>query len=551
MLYAAGSSSVGAGATNLLDPNVVMTDSSGDFTITGDYSCPSPTTQVYIVARGGNPGLASGADNPALVLAALLGDCGTLTSSTHIVINELTTGAAAWCAAQFFGSNAAIGTSPTNAAGLRNAFSIAQNLVDATTGFSPEPAPPGTITESKKLFTLANALSACTNSDGGASCDPLFNAASSASLTPQNTLDAALNIVRNPASHVADVFNAVPSQAPFEPSLQNPPNDWTMSLTYAGGGLSLPGGLAIDMNGNVWVANYFGGVVSEFSTSGAPTQPNGFPGAGLSQSYGIAVDANGNIWVTNEQSVTAANNHHLGSVSEFLPSGEEASGNGYTGGGLYYPLAVAADQDGSIWIADYGSSAATLLGPTGVAISPSSGDAASSIPFPSAVAIDASHNAWFAVEGGVARVTPSGLVSNFNCCSDPAGIVVDASNNIWVADYSASAIVKLSPNGVVQSRTILNAGNGGPQGIAVDGAANVWAANYYGNSLVDLSGSTAALLSSPLGYGLDAPLSEPYGLAIDASGNIWVTNSGSNTITQFVGLATPVKTPQLGPAVKP
>jgi streptogramin lyase len=277
----------------------------------------------------------------------------------------------------------------------------------------------------------------------------------------------------------------------------------------------------------------------------------GFPGAGLNQSYGIAIDSSDNVWVTNEQSVTGANNHHSGSVSELSSAGVELSGYGYTGGGVYYPLAAAADSTGVIWIADYGSSAATLLLTSdGSAVSGGSGYGASSLPFTLAVAVDSSHNAWFAVQGGAVRVTPVGAVSSFSCCSDPAGIAVDLSGNVWIADYTAPAIVELSSNGAVAHPVNLGS-NAGPKGIAIDGAGNVWAANYYGNSLVEVGGSSPTLLSPTQGLGLDAPIDEPYGLAIDASGNLWLSNAHNNTLTQFVGLASPVKTPLLGPPVQP
>jgi streptogramin lyase len=324
-----------------------------------------------------------------------------------------------------------------------------------------------------------------------------------------------------------------------------------MSVTYAGGGLDLPGSVAIDSAGNAVVANYFGGAISKFSPAGVPASATGFPGTGLAQSYGIAVDGSDNVWVTNEQSVTGANNHHDGSISKFSPAGVEQSGYGYTVGGIYYPSAVASDTNGTIWIADYGSSSATLLNNDGTAISGSGGYAASALPFTSAVAVDANHNAWFAVQKGVASVTPAGVVSSFPCCADPAGIAVDPAGDVWVADYNASTVVELMPSGVVANRTVLSGGNGGPQGIAIDGAGNVWAANYYGNSLAELSGASASVLSPALGYGLDAPLSEPYGLAVDASGNLWLSNAGSNTITQIVGLANPIRTPLLGPPAQP
>ncbi len=556
-LYAAGSVSTGAGAVDLLTPNVVTTDSAGNFNITGDYMCPSANAQVYMVARGGNPGLGSGKVNPALLMVAALGDCGGLSSSTSIVVNEVTTVAAAWALAQFMGRGANVGSTVTNSVGLRNAFAVARNLAENSSGLTPgNSLPSGAVTESAKLYTLANVIASCVNSDGGAACSPLFAAASTAQSMPGNTVDAALNIVLNPGSNVATVFNAGAPQGPFQPSLSVSPSDWTMSITYGGcspacGGLNLPGALGIDSGGNILVANYYGGVLSKFSATGIPATANGISGAGLHESYGLAIDGSDHVWVTNEQSVTGANNHHNGSVSEFSSAGVEMSGYGYTVGGIYFPLAVAADSTGDIWIADYGSSAATLLANDGSAISGSSGYGASQLSFASAVAVDASHNAWFAVQAGAARVSPAGTVSSFPCCSDPEGIAIDTVGNIWIADYSASAIVELSSAGSVLHRTILMAGSAGPQGIAVDGAGNVWAANYRGNSLIELAGGSGAAVSPTQGYALNAPLNEPFGLAIDASGSVWVSNSGADTVTQFVGLASPVKTPLAGPPVQP
>ena len=556
-LYAAGSAGDGAGAVDLLAPNVVTTDALGNFNITGDYVCPTAGTQVYLVARGGNPGLGPGENNPALAMMTALGNCGGLSGATNIVVDEVTTVASAWALAQFMSGGAIAGSTATNATGLDNAFAVVNNLVDTSMGTAPGPSlPSGAVTEQAKLYALANAIAPCINSDGGAACSALFAAAATAQGAPANTLDAALNIVEHPGSNVAAVFNAGAAQGPFQPALSSAPNDWTMSITYgrcsaACGGLNLPGSLAIDSGGDVWVANYFGGVVSKFSPTGVPAAASGIAGVGLNESYGIAIDGSDNVWVTNEQSVTGANNHHYGSVSEFSSAGAELSGFGYTGGGVYYPLAAAGDLNGDIWIADYGSSSATLLAGNGSAISGSGGYGASALPFPTAVAIDASHNAWFAVEAAAVRVTPAGAVSSFPCCNDPAGIAVDAYGDVWIADYNASAIVELTSAGSVAQRTTLLGGDGGPQGIAIDGAGHVWAANYFGNSLVELASSTAGVLSPAQGYGLDAPLSEPYGLAIDASGGVWLSNAQADTLTQFVGLASPVKTPLLGPPVQP
>jgi streptogramin lyase len=341
---------------------------------------------------------------------------------------------------------------------------------------------------------------------------------------------------------------------PYTPALSVQPHDWTMSITFGDcasgcGGLDLPGSVAIDSEGDVWVANYFGGVVSEFSPTGVAVAANGFVGEGLQQSYGIAIDGSGDVWVTNQQSVTSAGHNPYGSVSEFNSAGVDISADGYTAGGVYYPEAAAADTNGDIWIADYGDSSATLLANSGAAISGNGGYAASQLPFTSAVAIDASHDAWFAVQGGVGKVTAAGVATSFHCCTAPAGIVVDRVGDVWVTDYSASEVVELTSAGSVTHRTVLSGGKAEPQGIAIDGAGNAWVADYFGDSLAEVTGAGA--VSPALGYGLDAPISEPYGLAIDASGSVWLSNAGASTLTQMVGIASPVKTPLLGPPVQP
>jgi streptogramin lyase len=556
-LYAAGLSGNGTGAVNLLGTHVVTTDSTGSFSITGDYLCPTSATPVYLVARGGNPGLTAGTNNGALVLVAALGDCGNLNGTTYTWINEVTTAAAAWALAPFFGQGALVGASPTNLVGLRDAFAAAGNLVNATTGSAPGPMlPAGATTEPGKLNSLANVLSPCVNSDGTAGCAALFAAAMENGNTPANTLDAALEIVRNPGSNVGSVFAVSPASGPFAPALSSAPHDWTMSLTYGGcamgcGGLNMPGDLALDSTGDVWVANYFGGVVSEFSNAGVPLAANGFSGMGLRESFGLTIDGANNVWVTNQQSVSGANNSQAGSMSEFSSSGVELSGYGYTGGGIYYPQAAAADSTGAIWAADYGSSSASLLANNGTGISGANGYGSGQLLFTTAVAVDASHNGWFAVQGGVVRVSPLGVVASFPCCSDPVGIAIDPSGNVWVADYFGLQLVELNSGGAVIKRISTAPAPTGPQGVAIDGSGDVWVANFFGNSLTHIAGATATTISPVAGLGLDAPLNDPYGIAIDAGGSVWISNSGGNTVTQFVGLASPVRTPLLGPPVQP
>jgi hypothetical protein len=482
-------------------------------------------------------------------MMAALGDCGSIGSSTTVVMNEVTTAASAWALAQFIGTDAAIGASATNATGLRNAFLTAANLADASKGTASGPElPPNTKLETAKLNTLAAALWTCNQPISGIACAKLFSAAAGSNGAPADTLDAALSVVRSPGANPAAVFAAA-APGPFTPVLGAAPHDWTLSATFGNcvsgcGGLNLPGSLAIDSTGNVWVANYFGGAASKFSNTGVPASAGGYAATGLQESFGIAVDGQDSAWITN------MNGNSTGSLMHLSSSGADLSGSGYGGGGIYFPKAVAATSSGEIWVADYADSAATLLAGNGTAISGSSGYAPGALPFTTAVAVDGNQNGWFAYQGGVATVTQAGVVDSFACCDVPAGIALDALGNVWVADYDASNVVELTSAGSVVGKTAAG-GVHTPMSIAVDGSGNVWTTNYRANTVSEIYGATLLAVSPALGFGLDASLYGPFGLGVDASGNVWIGNAYGNTLTELIGAAGPVKTPVLGLPAQP
>jgi streptogramin lyase len=556
VLYQAGSGGPGVGAANLLN-KTVTTDMTGGFNFTGDYMCPSSTTQVYLIATGGNPGLPLGGTNPASVMMAALGDCGNLSASTFVSMNEVTTVAAVWALAQFMSPGGIVGSSATNATGLRNAFEVANNLADFSNG-APGGAnlPAGATLETAKLITMANILAACVNSDGGSSCSPLFQAATpSSGSAPTNTLDAALNIALRPGSNVGAVFAAAPATGPFQTGLGQAPNDWTMSLTFLGGGLDVPTALAIDSTGSVWVANYFGGVATKFFPTGQPASTVGFADASLVESYGITVDGLDNAWVANEQSPNFINSG-AGSITKFNSSGQVLSqSGGFTQGGIYYPYAIAADSAGRVWVADYGRSGASLLASDGSSLFGPSGISPSNMIFPVGVAVDSANNGWFAAQGTTVQLTPSGGDGAFSCCTYPAGIAIDGSGNTWLPQFNSSSLVELGPSGTTLQQISGIGGIEHPEGVATDGAGNVWVTNYRGSSISEFTGSSSSATSTALspnsGFGTDVSLDEPFSLAIDASGNVWVTSSLGNTVTEFVGAASPIRTPLLGPPVQP
>jgi streptogramin lyase len=324
-----------------------------------------------------------------------------------------------------------------------------------------------------------------------------------------------------------------------------------------------PGALGVDSIGNIWVSNYTDptntiGIASKFSPTGQPLIATGVSTTGLTNSYGLAIDASDNVWIPYEKSPNAINNG-LGAVAEYNSSGQSISSTGFATGGLNFPIAAALDPNGTAWIVNYGNASLTTLSSTGQAISPATGYTAASFAFPTAVAIDANHNAWIGNQNddAITRISPDGTKSlRVSCCNGPNGLAIDQRGNIWAANYFGDSVSEISGTGTVVSGNYTGgAGIHHPQGIAIDGSGSVWVANYRGTSLIQLAGSASTNPGQPLsptaGWAPDSDMLEAFAIAIDASGNLWVTNFGSDTLTEFVGLATPVKTPLLGPPQAP
>ncbi len=80
---------------------------------------------------------------------------------------------------------------------------------------------------------------------------------------------------------------------------------------FTGGGLTVPWGVAVDGDDNIWVANFAGRRLSEFCgartencpqgyKTGDPISPKtGYTSNGLTRNTGVAIDPSGNVWLAN------------------------------------------------------------------------------------------------------------------------------------------------------------------------------------------------------------------------------------------------------------
>ena len=236
-LYAVSTTATAGAATSLLsNPSYVLTDANGNFSIPS-HSCPVGA-YVYVLALGGNPGLAPGTNNPDLALAAGLGSCQVARSMT-VNIDEVTTVATAYALAGYAASETQIGANidiTTDAVNLEDAFAMISDLVDLPGGSARTATLDGTGTVPQPTIdSLADSLAACVNSDGtGSPCSSLMAAANVTNLNglPVDTFQAALNIAQAPASNVPAIFGLASGNSPFQPALSSAPTTWAIAITY-------------------------------------------------------------------------------------------------------------------------------------------------------------------------------------------------------------------------------------------------------------------------------------------------------------------------------
>ncbi len=255
-IYAVGSAGDGSAAMPLISATLTTSDgsntmdsnanpgnsnnnlSAGSFTIPpGDYTCPSGSAEVYMVSKGGNPGLGTGV-NANLTLMTGLGQCGNLSSSSYIVVNELTTVSSLAALSNFAASYSALGSGSGDASQLQAQFSEVNEYTNTGNGTVPGPTlPAGYSASSTAIQTLGDIVAACVNSAGGvagdnSACGNLFSLATiSGNPAPTDTVGAVINILNQPSVNVFPIFALLPANNPFEPTLSSAPTTWQLPIT--------------------------------------------------------------------------------------------------------------------------------------------------------------------------------------------------------------------------------------------------------------------------------------------------------------------------------
>ncbi len=309
----------------------------------------------------------------------------------------------------------------------------------------------------------------------------------------------------------------------------------------------LPSGVAVDTNGNVYVADTYNSTLRKMTISGLVTtlagsagRPGSADGAGSAALFngpsGVAVDGAGNVYVADSGNSTLRKVSPGGVVTTLAGTpGQSGSADGAGGAALFNgPNGVAVDGAGNLYVADSGNSTIrlvtgggrvmTLAGSAGQSGSADGAGGEARFDHPYGVAVDRAGNLYVTDSGdstirlvtGGDRVSTIGGAAGVNGGADgvgalanfagPSGIAVDGVGRLYVADAGNNrisvgtplpllSILRSSVN-VIVSWPAASAGFGLQQS-ADPGSANGWSNAIY--SINDNGINKSVMLPSPTG----------------------------------------------------
>ena len=337
--------------------------------------------------------------------------------------------------------------------------------------------------------------------------------------------------------------------------------------------LRTPEGLAFDGQGNLYIYDCYnarvrkvspGGTITTiagggsvgfptYGDGGAATKAQLRPSCGVNYPAGVAVDGNGNVYIADTANNRVRKVDPAGIISTYAGSGRQGfSGDGgaATTASLYYPSGLAVDRKGNLYIADSANRRVRMVSTNGTITTMAGngtgacpigcplgdGGPATSAPIDgaSSVAVDGKGNVYLGswTEDRVRKVDgKTGIITTFAGPALPAsrpyfgdggpanraylygitGVAVDARGSVFIADGLHRRIRKVGTDGIITTYAgngqkgisgdggpAVMAGIATPAGVALDGLGNLFVSSGNYVRKITVRGAATAPTAGPV-----------------------------------------------------
>jgi sugar lactone lactonase YvrE len=318
-------------------------------------------------------------------------------------------------------------------------------------------------------------------------------------------------------------------------------------------------GITVDSSGAVYVADADGNRIRKINLDGsiqtvAGTGMAGFAGDGgpsqaalLNHPYGVALDVQGNLYIADLGNGRVRKISNDGTIRTIAGGGTIAPGGNGDGGPaasaqLLEPRNVAVDPDGTLYISDFGAHRVFRVTPGGILTTLAgtgsagfSGDGSSpqlaQLNSPAGLASDANGAVYFADSANNRiRKVYQGVISTIYSVTGPTGVAI-----------SPTAVLYIAARGYLGTQFKAVGGLPSARDVAIDRTGNVYAtAGQYVNKITSNGTVTTVAGSGALPYfgGDNGPataarLHAPSGLTVDDAGNWYIADTANNRVRKI------------------
>ena len=339
--------------------------------------------------------------------------------------------------------------------------------------------------------------------------------------------------------------------------------------------LADPHGIALDLAGNVYVADWNGhrirrvdgsGIITAFAGTGdRGSDGDGGPAieARLDHPLGVATDPAGNVYVAEDRGQRLRKIDVFGVITTYAGSGDQDEGGGPAVEARVGPFGIAADTTGNVYLAEPWENQVRRIDAAGIISTIAGGGERIAGPAqfdgPQGIVVSMAGDLFFRDAGTVWKLNPAGDVTRL-AGSGVSGhsylrgehLAADTAGNLYVAERRRNLVRKIDMLGNLSTFAGTgepeSSGDGGlatmarlhePIDVAIDSAGNLYVAEYRGHRVrrIDTGGTISTFAgtgyrgsSGDGGSATEAGLDSPVAVAVDPSGNVFIADRDGRVI---------------------